>query len=55
MRKGSEYTDYPKYFEDNIDIVTQEVCGLKYEDLHPLSKSRMREQVAMRYNREVLK
>lgn len=55
MRSGSEFTDYPKYFEDNIDIVTRELCGMKYNELHPLSQSQMREQVAMRYNKEVLK
>lgn len=55
MRSGSEFTDYPKFFEDHIDTVTQEICGLKYNELHPLSQSRMREQVALRYNKEVLK
>jgi len=55
MRKGSEYTDYPKYFEDNKNVVTQELWGLDYDALHPISKSQINERVAMRYNREVLK
>ena len=55
MRKGSEYTDYPQFFEDFKDAETQRIWGLNYNDLHPISKSQINEQVAMRYNREVLK
>jgi len=55
MRSGSEFTDYPEYFEDNKNVVTQELWGLDYDALHPISKSQINERVAMRYNREVLK
>lgn len=55
MREGSEFTDYPKYFEDNKDVVTQKIWGRNYDELHPLSKAQIQQQVAIRYNKEVLK
>ena len=48
-RENSEYTDYPQYFENHKDVVTDEVWGMSYDSLHPLSQSQVSEWVAMRY------
>lgn len=54
MRDGSEFVNYPSFFEAHKNVVTQEIWGMNYDQLHALSKSQIREQVAVRYCKERL-
>ena len=45
---------YRNYWVNLRDAVTMQIWRMKYDRLHPISQSQINEQVAMRFNKEVL-